>query len=88
MDTIHQQIQSGEVTSFEAKTHLSKLLEYTSQGREFLITRRGKPIARLIPVETNQSKSLTEVLNLARAFRNQTRKSVSILSLRDKGRKY
>jgi|LauGreDrversion4_1035100.scaffolds.fasta_scaffold1305498_1 prevent-host-death family protein len=88
MDTIHKQIQSGEVTSFEAKTHLSKLLEYTSQGREFLITRRGKPIARLIPVETNQSNSLTEVLNLARAFRNQTGKTVSIISLRDKGRKH
>ena len=88
MEPIHKQIQSGEITSFDAKTHLSKLLEYTSQGREFLITRRGKPIARLIPVETNQSNRLSEVLNLARAFRNQKGKTVSILSLRDKGRKY
>lgn len=33
----------------EAKSHLSELLERVSNGEEILLTRRGKPIARLVP---------------------------------------
>jgi prevent-host-death family protein len=33
----------------EAKAHLSELLERVGEGEEVLLTRRGKPIARLIP---------------------------------------
>lgn len=38
------------VGAFEAKTHLSSLLERVAQGEEIVITRHGKPLARLIPV--------------------------------------
>lgn len=34
---------------FEAKTHLSSLVESVEQGEEIVITRRGKPVARLMP---------------------------------------
>lgn len=37
-----------EVGAFEAKTHLSALLERVSQGQEVLIRRRGKPVAKLM----------------------------------------
>ena len=42
----------------EAKTHLSKLLEAVESGEEVIITRSGKPIARLsaVPPETHQKK--------------------------------
>ena len=33
----------------EAKMHLSEILERVSDGEEILLTRRGKPIARLVP---------------------------------------
>ncbi len=33
----------------EAKTHLSEILERVSEGEEILLTRRGKPIARVVP---------------------------------------
>jgi prevent-host-death family protein len=88
MDNFPKKINSGEVSSFEAKTNLSSLLEYTSEGKEFLITRRGKPIARLIPAEKDQSKELVEVLKMAHEFRKKITKPVSIINLRDKGRKY
>lgn len=39
-----------EIGAFEAKTHLSALLEAVEAGEEVLITRRGKPVARLVPV--------------------------------------
>ena len=35
----------------EAKAHLSEILERVSDGQEVLLTKRGKPIARVIPVE-------------------------------------
>ncbi|MEZ4614430.1 MAG: type II toxin-antitoxin system prevent-host-death family antitoxin [Caldilineaceae bacterium] len=37
------------VSAFEAKTHFSELLMRASQGEEILITKRGKPLARLVP---------------------------------------
>jgi len=33
-----------------AKTHLSEILERVAEGEEIVLTRRGKPIARLVPV--------------------------------------
>jgi prevent-host-death family protein len=33
-----------------AKTHLSSLLQRVARGEEIIITRAGKPIARLVPV--------------------------------------
>jgi prevent-host-death family protein len=38
------------VGSYEAKTHLPKLLEEVEQGAEIVITRHGKAVARLVPV--------------------------------------
>lgn len=33
----------------EAKTHLSKLVERAENGEDIVITRRGEPVARLVP---------------------------------------
>lgn len=33
----------------EAKSHLSEILERVAEGEEVLLTRRGKPLARLVP---------------------------------------
>ena len=38
------------VTIHEAKTHLSRLLEEVEKGGEVVISRRDKPIARLVPI--------------------------------------
>lgn len=35
--------------AFEAKTHLSLLLDRVARGEQVVITKHGKPIARLIP---------------------------------------
>jgi prevent-host-death family protein len=35
---------------YEAKTHFSRLVEAAERGREFLITRNGRPVARLVPL--------------------------------------
>jgi prevent-host-death family protein len=40
-----------QVGAYEAKTHLPALLERVAEGEEITITKHGKPIARIVPVE-------------------------------------
>lgn len=42
-----------EVGAFDAKTHLSRLLDDVEKGSRFVITRHGRPVAELRPVATN-----------------------------------
>ena len=37
------------VTAFQAKTRFGELLDRVAKGEEVVITRHGKPVARLIP---------------------------------------
>jgi prevent-host-death family protein len=41
----------GEVTVYEAKTHLSKLLRRVEAGEEVVIRRGRRVVARLVPAE-------------------------------------
>ena len=43
------------VGAYEAKTHLSELLEKVAAGAEITITRHGAPIARLVPMKKDAS---------------------------------
>jgi len=38
------------VNMFEAKTHLSRLVDRAAAGEEILIAKAGKPFARLMPL--------------------------------------
>lgn len=40
------------VGSYDAKTHLPKLLDRVEHGETFVITRHGKPLAKLVPAAT------------------------------------
>lgn len=44
------------VGAFEAKTHLSSLLQQVELGEEVTITKHGRPIARLAPVNQGASR--------------------------------
>jgi prevent-host-death family protein len=37
----------------EARNQLPELLDAAAEGRSTIITRRGRPIAALVPLETN-----------------------------------
>jgi prevent-host-death family protein len=39
------------INIYEAKTHLSALVEKAAQGKEFVIAKAGKPMAKLVPLE-------------------------------------
>lgn len=44
-----------QVGIFEAKTHLSSLLDEVEKGGEITITRHGKPVAKLVRTEAEFS---------------------------------
>ena len=46
---------SNIVGAYEAKTHLSELLERVEAGEEITITKHCTPIARLVPVKKEAS---------------------------------
>jgi prevent-host-death family protein len=54
------------VGAFEAKNTLGTLLDRVEQGEEILITRHGKPVARLVPnterVNSSQARAAFERL--------------------------
>ena len=45
---------------FDAKTHLSSLVDEVEKGREIVITRHGRPVARLVRAEDRLSPEATE----------------------------
>jgi len=46
------------VSLYEAKTHLSALVEQAAAGREITIAKSGKPKARLVPLAPKDTRRL------------------------------
>ena len=44
-----------EVGAFEAKTHLSRLLDEVEKGQSIFITRHGRRVAEVIPVPARKT---------------------------------
>ena len=57
------------VGAFEAKTHLSELLDLAAMGERFTITKRGKPVAMLVPLEEEPRMTPEEAMATIRAAR-------------------
>jgi prevent-host-death family protein len=53
-----------DVSVYEAKTHLSRLIGDVEAGREVTITRHGKPVARLVPIEGGNDERAAAVERL------------------------
>ena len=49
-----------EVSVFDAKNQLSALLDRVARGEEVTITRRGKPVARLVPTAPEERAEVLE----------------------------
>ncbi len=79
----------AEVSAFEAKTHLSELLRETERGRSFVIRRRGKAVARLVPpADKEKSLDLTEVLASFREIRKRIPGTLKVRDLVENGRRF
>ena len=56
-----------EVGAYEAKTNLSRLLERVERGERITLTRHGRPVAMLVPVDERRLPE--EVVGEIREFR-------------------
>ena len=76
------------IGTFDAKTHLSELLEQVEAGESFVITRRGQPIAHLVPAQaTLRRPTLEEAIEGARSLRAQVQANAAeVRSWIDEGR--
>ena len=74
---------------FEAKNHLTALLDDVEEGDEVLITRRGKPVARLVPAESgfDRAKARKAAEGLRAASKGQTLGGLSLKDLVGEGRR-
>jgi prevent-host-death family protein len=76
------------VGAFEAKTHLSVLLDKVESGEEVLITRHGRPIARIVSAETADRSQVDQIIAQLKALRRGTTLGgLSWKALRDEGRR-
>lgn len=78
------------VGAFEAKTHLSRLLDAVEQGETITITKRNRPVARLVPPESTDRKRTTAAVENIRRLRQRINWQGSveeIMKFRDEGRR-
>jgi len=66
-----------EVSIYEAKTHLSKLIEAAERGEEIIVARRNKPVAKIIPACIQRSTRIGGLadrhLKMGKSFDNPTK---------------
>ena len=83
-------MKHGMITlgAFEAKTHLSTLLDQVADGEEVIITKHGKPVARLVGAQHVDKSRVTQAYEKLRALRKGTTLGgLSWKELRDQGRR-
>lgn len=76
-----------EVGAFEAKTHLSELLAAVEAGETVTITRRGKAVARLVPIVGERSNRVAALTRLRALGAGVGLSAAELLSMRDEGRR-
>lgn len=81
--------QQTTVGVFDAKTHLNGLLERVSNGETIRITRRGVPIAKLVPAGAGEKEEPAQVVRDIRELRKgATLGKTTIRELINAGRRY
>lgn len=77
------------IGAFEAKNRLSELLEAAEHGEEVMITKHGRPVAKLVPVEKFDRARAREAAEWLMEFRKKhPLRGVKIKDLINEGRRY
>jgi len=76
------------VGAYEAKTHLSQLLDRVAQGEQIAILRHGTPVAILQPADSAKKRPSREIIAQIRAFRSHHRlDGLTIREMIEEGRR-
>jgi prevent-host-death family protein len=78
-----------QIQASEAKTKFLQLLDDVERGDTLIITRHGKPIARIVPETELRQAEIREAMEGIRALRPRFGRITlkELLSARDEGRK-
>lgn len=80
------------VGSFQAKTHLSELLDRVARGEKVVITRRGKPAAMLVPPAEESNDDIAAIVREMLEDRDRSGRrlgrGLSVRQLLEEGRRY
>jgi prevent-host-death family protein len=63
----------------EARQNLSALIDEVRKGREVVIEERGRPVARLVPIERQSGRALSSHRELRKSIRMRSSKSAAAL---------
>jgi prevent-host-death family protein len=78
------------VGAFEAKTHLSELLDLAAMGERITITKRGKPVAMLVPHEQEPRMTPEEAMAVMDEIRARVTlgEGLTVKGLIEEGRRW
>jgi prevent-host-death family protein len=78
------------IGAFDAKTHLSALLDRVAGGERITITRHGVPAAMLVPVsESDRKLTHEEIVAGMRALRKRVKPGgISVRQMINEGRRF
>ena len=77
------------VGSYEAKTHLPKLLQRVANGESITITKHGVPVAVLVPANGRTRRAAKEVIEEIKQLRKGRQlRGLSLRKLIEEGRRY
>jgi len=77
------------IGAFEAKNRLSELLDAAENGEEIMITKHGRPVAKLVPIEAFDRAKAREAIEWLKVFRKKhPLRGLKIKDLINEGRKY
>jgi prevent-host-death family protein len=71
------------ISFYEARTHLSELLDQVGKGKKILITRRGKPAALLVPPPQEAEKDVRQVIKEMLEYRDRHKRTLGGISYRE-----
>ena len=76
------------IGAFAAKAQFSALLERVARGEEVVITKHGRPVAKLVPAQTHDRERVAEAIRRLKQLRSGTTLGgISWRELRDEGRR-
>lgn len=76
------------IGAFAAKTHLSVLLEQVERGEHIIITKHGRPVAKLVPANKQDNECIRNTINELKVFnKNNKLGGIDWKKLRDEGRR-
>ena len=77
----------NDIGVYEAKTHLTALLHRVERGEQFIITKHGRPVARLVPIKRSDEERRRQAIERLLVFRKGRTLGAPLKQLIEEGRR-